>query len=43
MAEDHSFWKRAWYLILVGAMGAAYFVHAVAVGVWELIKKPFVK
>jgi uncharacterized membrane protein len=43
VAEEHSFWGRVWYLLLVAVMGAAYFISAIAVGVWELIKAPFKK
>ena len=43
MAEEHTPWKRAWYLFLVAAMSAGYFIYAMAIGLWELIKKPFNK
>jgi hypothetical protein len=43
MAEDHSFWKRAWHLLMVAGLGAAYFVQAILVGLWHLIKTPFNK
>ena len=33
-----SFWKRAWYVFLVFVMGAAYFVMAVAEGIWDCIR-----
>jgi hypothetical protein len=33
-----SFWKRAWYLFLVAVMGTAYFIMAVATGIWNWIR-----
>jgi len=38
-----SFWKKAWYLLLVAVMSVGYFIAAIAVGLWELIKIPFNK
>lgn len=43
MNEKHGFWGRAWHLFLVVVMSVAYFVSAIGVGVWELIKQPFNK
>jgi len=39
VAEEHTFWKRIWYLTLVGVMGAGYFIYAIAMGIWEWITK----
>ena len=43
MPEDHSFFKRAWYIAQVFALGALYFVYAVIVGIWEYLKGIFKK
>jgi len=38
MAEDHTFFKRVWYLILVAAYSIAYFFYAIFGGAYEWIK-----
>lgn len=43
MAEEHTFWKRAWYLLAVAVMSIGYFIAAIGIGLWELIKTPFNK
>ncbi len=43
MHEENSFFEKAWYLLCFGALGAMYFVCAIAEGVWGLIKAPFKK
>jgi len=43
VAEEHSFWKRAWHLLQVAVMGAVYFISAIGTGLWELVKSFFNK
>jgi len=40
---EDSFIKRAWHFSLVAVMSVGYFIAAIAIGLWELIKSPFNK
>ena len=43
MSEEHGFFKRAWYIILIIALSSFYFCYAIFGGIYEWAKKKFMK